>query len=240
MQDKEKYKQSIKDERWELLNEINSATDKPIFFLAFIWLGIIIIDFTRGLNPLLIWLNYIIWVIFILDFLIELIIAPDKTKFIKSNWITGLSVVLPAFGILRLLRITKLAMLSRFIRSINLLRLLTSIRRGTKATKSFLSRHGFGYIVILTILIIFAGAAGMYYFENPESVNPAGHPKSRGLTSYWDALWWTAMIMTTMGSQYWPVTVEGRILCWLLALYAFSFFGYITATIASYFIKPEK
>jgi hypothetical protein len=48
------------------------------------------------------------------------------------------------------------------------------------------------------------------------------------------------MIMTTMGSAYWPVTLAGRILCWLLALYAFAIFGYITATIASFFLAGSE
>lgn len=48
------------------------------------------------------------------------------------------------------------------------------------------------------------------------------------------------MIMSTMGSQYWPVTPEGRLLCVLLALYVFAIFGYITATIASLFIGRDK
>lgn len=34
-----------------------------------------------------------------------------------------------------------------------------------------------------------------------------------GIDSYGTALWWTAMILTTMGSDYWPKTAEGRILC---------------------------
>ena len=213
--------------------------DKPVFILAFVWIGITILDFTRGLNPFLLWLFYIIWIIFILDFLIELIIAPDKIKYVKTNWITGLSVLLPAFGILRLFRIARLLIFSRFIRSLNLLRLLTSIRRSIRAARSFFGRYGFGYIVILTLLIIFVGAAGMYYFESSESVHKAGYLNVKGLTSYWDALWWTAMIITTMGSQYWPVTIEGRILTWLIAIYAFTFFGYITANIASHFVKQD-
>ena len=57
----------------------------------------------------------------------------------------------------------------------------------------------------------------MYDFERP------------GLRSYWDAVWWTAMIMTTIGSDYWPKTTEGRLLALLLSVYAFSIFGYITA-----------
>ncbi len=47
------------------------------------------------------------------------------------------------------------------------------------------------------------------------------------------------MIMTTMGSSYWPVTAQGRILCLLLSLYAFVAFGYLTATLASYFIDRD-
>jgi voltage-gated potassium channel len=48
------------------------------------------------------------------------------------------------------------------------------------------------------------------------------------------------MIMTTMGSEYWPRTPEGRILGWLLSLYAFAVFGYITAMIASFFVGQDR
>jgi voltage-gated potassium channel len=60
-----------------------------------------------------------------------------------------------------------------------------------------------------------------------------------GFTSYGDALWWTAMLLTSIGSQYWPVTTEGRLLTVLLSLYGFATFGYITATIASYFVGRD-
>ena len=47
------------------------------------------------------------------------------------------------------------------------------------------------------------------------------------------------MIMTTMGSAYWPQTGEGRVLCVILALYAFAVFGYLTASLASYFVDRD-
>lgn len=47
------------------------------------------------------------------------------------------------------------------------------------------------------------------------------------------------MVMTTMGSQYWPQTVEGRLLCVLLALYAFGVFGYVTAALATIFFGRD-
>jgi voltage-gated potassium channel len=52
-------------------------------------------------------------------------------------------------------------------------------------------------------------------------------------------LWWTAMVMTTMGSQYWPQTLEGRLLCLFLSLYAFAVFGYVTATLATFFVGRD-
>ena len=48
------------------------------------------------------------------------------------------------------------------------------------------------------------------------------------------------MTMTTMGADYFPKTPEGRLLGWLLAVYAFAVFGYITATIASYFVGRDR
>jgi len=64
-------------------------------------------------------------------------------------------------------------------------------------------------------------------------------PDPAGIHDYGTALWWTAMLMTTMGSAYWPQTGEGRILCVLLALYAFAVFGYVTATLATFFVSRD-
>jgi voltage-gated potassium channel len=72
----------------------------------------------------------------------------------------------------------------------------------------------------------------MYRFE----MDAPGGP---GFADYSTALWWTAMLLTTMGSEYWPQTAEGRLLCLLLALYAFAIFGYVTAAIAAYFVGKD-
>ena len=101
-----------------------------------------------------------------------------------------------------------------------------------RALGTSLGRRGFGYIVALTVSITLVGAAGMYAFER----NTAD---GNGLNDYGSALWWTAMIMTTLGSEYWPQTPEGRMLCFILALYAFAVFGYLTAAIATFFVGRD-
>ena len=117
-------------------------------------------------------------------------------------------------------------------RGLRLLRVLSSVNRGMRALGSSMNRRGFGYALLLTLIVTLAGAAGMYGFEN-------SNVEGRGLASYSDALWWTAMVMTTMGSEYWPQTAEGRVLCFFLALYSFAVFGYMTATLATFFIGRD-
>lgn len=48
------------------------------------------------------------------------------------------------------------------------------------------------------------------------------------------------MMMTSIGSSYFPFTPLGRILCWLMALYGLSVFGYITAAVAGHFVGQDK
>jgi voltage-gated potassium channel len=93
-------------------------------------------------------------------------------------------------------------------------------------------RRGLGYVFVSTALITVLGAAGMLAFEPETRVEG-------GFTGYGDALWWTAMLILTMGSDFWPQTAEGRVLALLLSLYAFGVFGYITATFATFFIGRE-
>lgn len=86
-------------------------------------------------------------------------------------------------------------------------------------------------MLLLSLLVLFGGAAGMYNFED---MGPG-----TGFDSFGAALWWTAMILVTMGSDFWPRSPEGRLLCLLIAVYGYSVFGYLTATLASLFIASD-
>lgn len=140
-----------------------------------------------------------------------------------------IALILPALRVVRIARLFKA--LSR-LRGLQLMRVLASVNRGMKTLGSTMQRRGFGYVMALTVIITFAGAAGIYFFER-------GVPGANGITDFWSALWWTAMVITTMGSEYWPKTPEGRTLCLFLALYAFSVFSYFAGTIATYFIGRD-
>jgi voltage-gated potassium channel len=233
--------QALHGQRWRLLRQFDALTDRPITFLAFVWLILLGLDLTVGLSRSLQVLSYVIWGVFGLDFLVEFTIAPDKRRYLRRNWITGLSLLLPAFGTLRVFRALRALRLARSARAVSLLRLVTSLNRGIRATRHALGRRGLGYVVLVTLIVTLAGAAGMRQFESPAAVAPAATaPAPAGVASDGDALWWTAMLMTTLGSDYWPRTAEGRILTVLLAVYALAVFGYLAGSIASLFVGAER
>ncbi|WP_218147850.1 potassium channel family protein [Nitrosomonas sp. Nm166] len=221
---------AVERERFEALQQLENWLETPMLVLAFVWLALLIVELTWGES---VWFNIfgaIIWGIFLLDFVAELALAPRKLTYLKRNWLTAISLLIPALRIFRIFRVVRLLRMARAGRGLQLLRVVSSLNRGMHALSASLSRRGFGYVVTLTVLVTLAGAAGMYAFEK-EVVG--------GLKGYGEALWWTAMIMTTMGSQYWPQTAEGRVLCLFLALYAFAVFGYVTAMLATYFIGRD-
>jgi voltage-gated potassium channel len=217
-----------KRQRNQILRRFEGWFEAPMVLLGFVWLLLLIVEFVWGLGPTLQGLGTTIWVLFIADFAIRFLLAGTKILFLKQNWLTAIALLLPALRVFNLFRVLRILRAARATRGLRLVRLLTSLNRGMRALGAAMHRRGFAYVIALTIVVTVAGAGGMYAFEGPPRFG-----------SYPDALWWTAMIMTTMGSEVWPQTAEGRILCVLLSLYAFTVFGYTTATLATFFIGRD-
>jgi len=195
-----------------------------MIFLGFVWLVLLIIEFLDGFNQILELISTTIWIIFICDFVLKILLAPKKLLFFRKNILTVISLIIPA---LRLFRIFRFIRLLRIFRGTRLIKVIASLNRSMKSLNATMDRRGFGYVMALTLAVIFAGAAGMYVFENDF------------FESYGVALWWTTMLVITVGTDFWPKSAEGRILCTLLSLYGFAVFGYITATLASFFIGRD-
>lgn len=224
--------EAFENERLEVLVQLDEWLDTPLVVLGFMWLALLVVEFIWGASPLFETLGLVIWAIFIVDFTVRLALAPRKGRYLRRNLLTAVSLLIPALRIFRAFRVVRLLRLSRATRSLRLVRVVASINRGMNALAATMSRRGFGYVLALTLIVTLAGGAGMYAFES-------NLPDGTGFSSYGEALWWTAMLLTSVASEYWPKTAEGRILCLLLAIYGFAVFGYLTATLASFFIGRD-
>ena len=221
-------REHLEHERFELLHRLSSALEWPMTVLALAWLVLIVLELTRGLSPFLDALNYVIWGLFVLHFALEFLIAPQKGLYLRRNWLTAVSLVLPALRVVRFVRVVRLL---RATRGLRLVRVVTSANRGMRSLGRVMGRRGLGYVVTLTLLVNVLGASGILAFEREVD--------GGSITSFGTALWWTAMTLTTMGADYFPQTPEGRLLGLLLAIYGFAVFGYVTASIASLFVARD-
>lgn len=217
------------EERWTTLAALEDWLEVPMLVLSFVWLLLVVLELAWGTSSLMVSFGTAIWIVFVAEFTLRLALAPDKRSFIARNWLTLAALVAPAFRLLRGLRLLRAAQAARGLR---LVKIIGTANRSIGALRASLGRRGVGYVLALTALVVTLGAAGMLAFEPAPEV-------PGGFRSYWDALWWTSMLVTTMGSQFWPQTAEGRVLCFLLALYGLAVFGYITASLASFFVGKD-
>ncbi|HEV7331487.1 MAG TPA: ion transporter [Flavisolibacter sp.] len=216
-------KPQIRSERKKLLHTLENILEGPMIFLGFVWLALLVVELVWGLPPLLQTISLAIWGLFIIDFLLKFMLAPDKLAFIKKNILTAISLLIPALRVFRVLRFFRL------FRGIRLIRVVSSLNRTMKSLGATMKRRGFGYVVLLSLVVTFGGAAGMYAAEK-------GNP---GFESYSLSLYWTAMRVITAGSEAWPITSEGRTLAFFIAVFGYAIFGYVTATLATFFIGRD-
>jgi len=224
-------KLALDRERSEVLQQWEDWLETPMVVLSFSWLGLFIIELVWGMNPLLEAIGITIWIVFIVDFSIKFLLAPRKLSYLKHNWLIAFSLFIPALRTLWIVGFIQSLRSVHAVRGLQLLGMMTRTNRGMRLLAVSVQRRGFGYVMGLTAIVILVGAAGIYAFEREI-------PNSN-ITNYGTALWWTAMLMTTIGSDYFPKTPEGRVLCFLLGLYAIAVCGYATAMLATFFVGQD-
>ena len=229
-EDRERVQWDTRRQRRELVRRVSAWLDLPLALLALAMLGLLLAELALPLSPA--WARRVgqtetaIWVVFAAAFVLELVLAPSKAEYLKKNWLTALAVALPALRVVRLLRV------AHALRGMSLLRLLTTLNRGTRAIGHVARRGQFGYVILLTAIVTATAAAGAYYLERDE---PGANIQTPG-----DAVWWAATLVTTMNSPYETVTFEGRVVGFLLRVFALGVSGYVTAVIAVYLLGAPR
>jgi len=166
-----------------------------------------------------------ICIIFLADFLFNIIKAENKLNYLKWGWIDLISSI-PNVQILRW---------GRFARIIRILRILRGIR-STKLILKFLfenrSKGIFASVAMISfVLIIFSSIAILNCETSPES----------NIKTASDALWWSFVTITTVGyGDFYPTTLLGRIIAGVLMTAGIGLFGTFTAYVASFFLQQEN
>jgi voltage-gated potassium channel len=218
--------------KYPRLLALDEKLELPMLILSFVWLCILITELVFGSNPVLSGFGTSIWFGFILYFMMRLMTVANRMVFLKKNWFFILAIlvsVLRFFPFLQPLVLVR-ALTATF--GMQVIWIFASADLGMRSLRRALGRRGAGYALALTLVVIFAGAAGMVHFEgvldDPQSIH-----------TYPRALWWTAMQMTNISTAYSIKTTGGRFLCLGISVYAAGMFGYLTALFATFLIDRE-
>lgn len=157
----------------------------------------------------------VIWVVFILDYLLMLILTEQKKAFFKSH-VPQLLVVLVPF--LRVLRVSLLILF--------LVNVLGNIKNRILVSIPI-------YTSLATTLFVIIGAASVY---DAEHTAEGANIKTRE-----DALWWAVVTIFTVGyGDRFPVTSEGRLYGVGLMACGIAVVGTVTASFAGWLITQIR
>lgn len=192
-------------------------TERPLLLVAFLFLVVLCVpvlvpDISSSGDRALRSLDYAIWVVFVIDYLVRLRLAADRRRFVRAHIPDLLVVLLPALRPLRLLRLLSIA--------------------------SMLARRG-SQTVILDVTRFVAGTAALTAFLaavaelDVERAVPGSNIRSFG-----DSLWWACTTITTVGyGDHYPVTVQGRLVAVALMVIGVALLGILTAGIAAWLVR---
>lgn len=207
------------------LHAIERATNVPLLLLALAMIPLLLVpmfaDLSDGAERAVLAADWFIWAAFATDFGVKLVVAPRRVAYVRSHPLEAAMVVLPFLRPLRL---------ARFLR---LTRLAVALGVNVDIVRDLASQRGTKLIVASVMLCLVLGAAGVFLVErNAEGSN---------ITTFGDALWWSASTMTTVGyGDRFPTTPEGRGVAVVLMFFGIASLSSLTAVIAATLVREHE
>lgn len=121
--------------RYRIFYTLEENLEIPMFLLAITWLYLFLLEIFRGLSEIQETLIFVIWILFIAEFVIKLVVAPRKLQYLKNSWITIIALIIPALRVFRIFNALRILRSVRVINSTTIIRAITSGKRFFGALK---------------------------------------------------------------------------------------------------------
>jgi voltage-gated potassium channel len=207
--------------RNDLVDDIERITKYPMALLGIAWLVIAIVIGTTNLTgtapAVLVGTLFVLWVILLAEYLVRLVVSPDRRGYLRRRWVEPATVVVPPLQGWHVIGIEKMSLL---------------LHEGGLRVSAVLKHHSLFRVLIAAAGTLFIGAWLVLLFEK----NATGS----NIHNYPDALWWAIVTVTTVGyGDRYPATEGGRAVATVLMLVGIGLIGVLTATVASVFVKEH-
>jgi voltage-gated potassium channel len=196
--------------RWEKHAEWPLAAVAVVFLAAF---SVEVLARPRGATAVAVdVVTWAVWGIFAVDYVVRLVLAPDRRRWFLHHLLDLAIVALP------------------LLRPLRLLRLVVLVAAFQQAVGNAIRGRVVVYTVSGAVLLIYVASLAILQAER-------GQPEAH-INTFGQALWWSMTTITTVGyGDLTPVTATGRIIAVLLMIGGITLVGSITATLASWIVQ---
>ena len=165
-----------------------------------------------GVKTICALVNYTIWGLFAIDYMVQLKLASEKKKYFKTHLFELILVAVPFFRPLRALRA-----------------LVFTTQASIRSRKSLIQSIPLIMTGAAILMIVIMGAAILDIERNAPSSN---------IHTPMDALWWGLVTITTIGyGDKFPVTTEGRLVAGVMIIFGVAMISTITASFAAWILS---
>jgi len=167
----------------------------------------------------------VLCIAFFIDFVIHLVTADSKWRYLATwGWIDLVSSI-PVFMIGRWGRVARVARALQWIRAVRISTILWKALLIEKRRSAGLAS------IVVAFWLLIGGSVAILEFERVPGAN---------ILTAEDALWWALSTMTTVGyGDRFPVTTEGRMIAAVLMITGVGLFGVLSGTIAGWFLTSK-
>jgi voltage-gated potassium channel len=215
----------------EALDRFERQTAWPMLVLSLAIIPLLVVPLVADLSPAVetavFAVDWIIWALFAAEYGVRLFLAPAKGRFVRSNVIDLVVVVIPFLRPLRVARSTRL------IRLLSAARIGAFLARALHAVRVVLVRHNLGYSLLAVLFLTFGAGVAVWAVEADEP--------NRNIENVADGLWWAITTLTTVGyGNRFPTSPLGRGIAAVLMLIGVGVFGLLAASLASFFLERRR
>jgi len=166
-----------------------------------------------------------ICVLFFADFIYRFVTAPSKWRYMRWGWLDLLACV-PTIEALRFTRV---------VRIVRIIRVLRGLRSARHVYRFFFAHRPLGVLAIVFMSIFLVVLFGAIFILEAE------RDSGGAIKTPQDALWWVIVTITTVGyGDYYPVTIFGRLIAFVIMVSGIGILGVYTAYVSSVFLSQVQ